>query len=107
MSGFEIAGIVLRSFPIAINALEAYTKIAHRLGLFYKIRLEYKKWREDLEFHKLTFTTNLRKLLLPLVADDQKIKELLLSPGGDCWNEERIAELLQKRLQESYGLHMQ
>jgi hypothetical protein len=60
-----------------------------------------------LEFHKLLFTKNLRQLLLPLVLDDDKIKELLLAPGGDCWREESVAELFEKRLEESYELYMQ
>lgn len=107
MSGFEVVGIVLSAFPLAISALERYRDIADRLGLFCKIRLEYKRWRDDLEFHKLAFEKNLRQLLLPLVVDDEKIDELLLAPGGDCWKEESIAQLFQQRLQESYYLYMQ
>lgn len=107
MSGFEIAGIVLGAFPIAISALEAYRDIAQRLGLFHKIRLEYKKWRDDLEFYNLAFTRNLRQLLLPLIADDEKVAELLSAPGGNCWKEESIAEIFEKRLQGSYHLYMQ
>ncbi|KAL6879175.1 hypothetical protein J3F83DRAFT_725360 [Trichoderma novae-zelandiae] len=107
MSGFEIAGIALGAFPIALSALEAYRDIAQRLGLFHKIRLEYKKWRDDLEFYKVAFTRNLRQLLLPLVADDERIRELLLDPGGGCWKEESLAEVFERRLQESYQLYMQ
>ncbi|KAL7823711.1 hypothetical protein V8C26DRAFT_433671 [Trichoderma gracile] len=107
MSGFEIAGIVLGAFPIAISALEAYRDIAQRLGLFHKIRLELKKWRDDLEFYKVAFRRILRQLLLPLVADDEKVEELLSEPGGDCWKERSIADLLEKRLQDSYQLYMQ
>lgn len=107
MSGLEIAGIVLRAFRVAISALETYRGIAEDLDRFHKIRLEYKKWRDDLEFYKLAFTANLRQLLLPLVADDEKIREPLLSPGGDCWRDESVAVLFEKRLQESYELYMQ
>ncbi|KAL7934081.1 hypothetical protein V8C35DRAFT_303157 [Trichoderma chlorosporum] len=107
MSGFELAGTVLNAFPIAISALEVYRKLADQLGLFFKIKYEYRKWRNDLDFHKLAFTKNLRELLLPLVADDEKIRELLLAPGGDCWKDESIARLFKQRLQDSYGLYMQ
>ncbi|KAM0258709.1 hypothetical protein ACHAQJ_003718 [Trichoderma viride] len=106
-SGFEIAGIVLAAFPLAINALEICRTTANRVGIFLQIKLEYKRWRDDLEFHKLVFTKNLRQLLLPLVLDDDKIEELLLAPGGDCWKEKLVSELFEKRLEESYGLYMQ
>ncbi|PTB69395.1 hypothetical protein BBK36DRAFT_1165668 [Trichoderma citrinoviride] len=107
MSGFEIAGIVLGAFPIAISALEKYRDIADRLDLFYKIREQYQDWNTDLKFHNLAFTRNLEQLLLPLVADDAKIEELLREPGGDSWKEEPVAKLFEERLQGSYGLYMQ
>ncbi|KAK6453111.1 hypothetical protein FP744_10009363 [Trichoderma asperellum] len=106
-SGFEIAGIVLRAFPLAIHALEICRDTANQVGLFLQIKLEYKRCRDELEYHKLLFTKNLRQLLLPLVLDDDKIGELLLMPGGDCWQEKSVAELFEKRLGDSYGLYMQ
>lgn len=106
-SGLEIAGIVLHAFPLAINTLEICRDAAKLVGLFLQIKLAYKRWRDDLEFHKLLFTKNLRQLLLPLVLDDDTIEELLLAPGGDRWREERIARLFEERLGESYGLYMQ
>ncbi|KAK1253288.1 hypothetical protein MKX07_001365 [Trichoderma sp. CBMAI-0711] len=107
MSGFEIAGIVLGAFPIAISALEGYRDLAKRLGLYYKIRLEYKNWLDELEINKIIFTRHLSQLLLPLIVDDEKIRELLSEPGGDCWKEESIAASLERRLQGSYQLYMQ
>jgi len=107
MSGFEVAGVVLGAFPIAITALDKYREVATRLGLFFKIQLEYKKWRDDLEFHQLLFTRHLTQLLLPLVADDDKIKVLLAAPGSDSWRDPWIAGLLRKRLRKSYELYFE
>ncbi|KAF3077054.1 hypothetical protein CFAM422_000398 [Trichoderma lentiforme] len=107
MSGFQIAGIVLGAFPIAISALEAYHDIAERVGLFLTIKNEYTNWKNDLNFYKLSFTINMRQLLLPLVADDDTITELLMAPGGDRWQDRSIAELLEKRLGGSYELYRQ
>ena len=105
MSGFEVAGVVLGAFPLAISALDKYREVATRLGLFFKIQLEYKKWRDDLEMHQLLFTRHLKQLLLPLVADDDKIKVLLAAPGGDSWKDPSISSLLEQRLRESYKLY--
>lgn len=106
MSGFEIAGLVLGAFPLAISALEKYRDMATRLGLFFKIRLEYKKVLDNLEIHQLTFTRHLRQLLLPLIVDDDKIGALLADPGGPSWKEKAVAELLERRLQDSFPLYM-
>lgn len=106
-SGLHIAGIVRHAFPLAINTLETCRDAAKLVGLFLQIKLEYKRWRDDLEFHRLLFTKNLRQLLLPLALDDDTIEELLLAPAGDCWREERVARLFEERLGESYGLYMQ
>ncbi|KAH8901323.1 hypothetical protein GQ53DRAFT_707647 [Thozetella sp. PMI_491] len=106
MSGFEIAGIVLGAFPLVITALEKYREVATRLGLFYKIKLEYRKCSNELEFHQLTLTRHLKQLLLPLVVDDDKIKELVEKPGGEAWKDSSIEQLLQQRLKDSYGLYL-
>lgn len=107
MSGFEVAGLVLGAFPLAISALEKYREVATRLGLFRHIRLQYKKCRDDLEFHRLVFKRNLRHLLLPLVVDDDRIEALLADPGGDSWKEPMVADLLEKRLQDSFELYIE
>lgn len=106
-SGLESAGIVLNAFPIAINTLELCRDAAKLVGLFLQIKLAYKRWRDDLEFHRLLFTKNLRQLLLPLVLDDDTIEELLLAPGGDRWREKRVTRFFEERLGDSYGLYMQ
>ncbi|KAI0832189.1 hypothetical protein F5Y06DRAFT_290454 [Hypoxylon sp. FL0890] len=105
MSGFEIAGIVLGAFPLAIEALEKYREVSKRVGLFYKIRVEYIKCEHNLKFHRASFTGHLRRLLLPLIEDDNKIKDLLFNPGGTFWKDQETVDVLQHRLgEESYGL---
>ncbi|KAK4076140.1 hypothetical protein Trihar35433_2700 [Trichoderma harzianum] len=107
MSGFQIAGIVLGAFPIAISALEAYHDIAKRVGLFLTIKNEYTNWKRDLNFYKLSFKVTIEQLLLPLVANDDMIAELLKAPGGDRWQDRSVAELFEERLEGSYELYMQ
>lgn len=107
MSGFEVAGIVLGAFPIAITALEKYRDVATRVNLFYAIRREHKKCRDELVFNHLLFKTNLRRLLLPLVVDDDKIDQLLADPGGPAWKEEELDNLLRKRMKNGYALYFE
>lgn len=105
-SGFESAGIVLGTFSIALSALELCRDVSKQIKRFLQIKLDYKKWRESLEFQKLAYTHNLKQLLLPLALDDDKIDELLLAPGGDCWRENSVAERFEQRLGQAYTLYM-
>lgn len=107
MSGLEVAGAVLGAFPMALIAFEKYREATRRFGRFDNIRLEYKKYRDTLKFHHVTFTNHLRQVLLPLPLGDDMIEELLSAPGGDGWNEPTTANHLQKRLLGSYGPYLE
>ncbi|RYP70252.1 hypothetical protein DL771_005555 [Monosporascus sp. 5C6A] len=107
MSGFEIAGVVLGAFPIAIWGLEKYREVAKRFGFWHEIRLEYQKTSNELKFHKLSFVRNLKQLLLPLVVDDADMQKLISDPGGKAWKDDAVAKALEGRLQESHGLYLE
>ncbi|RYP44263.1 hypothetical protein DL768_009267 [Monosporascus sp. mg162] len=107
MPGFEIAGVVLAAFPIAICGLEKYREVARRFGFWHEIRLEYQKTSNELKFHKLSFVRNLKQLLLPLVVDDVDVQKLISNPGGKAWKDDAVAKALEGRLQESHGLYLE
>lgn len=106
MSGIEIAGLVLGAFPMALMALEKYRAISKTLGFWWEIRREYQKCYQEVKFHRLCFSRNLKQLVLPLVADQVLINQLLADPGGVNWQESRIAEQLKDRLRDSYDLYL-
>ncbi|KAK3314613.1 hypothetical protein B0H66DRAFT_605559 [Apodospora peruviana] len=106
MSGFEIAGVVLGAFPIALHLLDNYREMARRAGLWYKIRLEYAKCRNDVEFQSVTLSSHVRQLILPLLVDDNKMNKLLSDPGGESWKEPAIELLLRDRLGATYDLYI-
>lgn len=107
MSGFQAIGIVLGVFPLAITALENHQKVATRLRLFSKMKLEYKKCSNELELQQLTFMRHLKQLLLPLVVDNEKVQELIDKPAGEAWRDASMVELLEKRLGDSYELYQE
>ncbi|KAI1377889.1 hypothetical protein F4677DRAFT_413835 [Hypoxylon crocopeplum] len=108
MSGLEVAGIVLGAFPIAVEALEKYREVFRRLGLFHRIRVEYLKCKHNLKFHQASFAGHIRRLLLPLIEDDNKINELMSDPAGRSWKDKEIAWMLQHQLgRESHELFIQ
>ncbi|KAK0616330.1 hypothetical protein B0T14DRAFT_245057 [Immersiella caudata] len=107
MSGIEVAGIVLGTFPVAIWALERYREAARVMGFWYEIRLEYQRSSNELKFHRLSFIRNLKQLLLPIVPDDTQLHRLIGDPGGEAWQDPAIQRALEARLQDSYDIYLE
>jgi hypothetical protein len=104
MSGFEIAGVVLGAFPILISALDGYRDVAKTVGLWYNIRPEYQKCRNEVNAQRVAFIGNLKRLLLSLEIDDAKLSRMLAVPGGDEWNDPAVTHHLQTRLRDSFDV---
>ncbi|KAK1774782.1 hypothetical protein QBC45DRAFT_361047 [Copromyces sp. CBS 386.78] len=110
----EVAGLVFGIIPLAITALEKYGEAADRLGHFYRIRREHKKWRDALSYSELILSSHLAELLVPVMDLDQDhIRKLIGDPHGQLrrdqpWEgkDEMITKVLKDRLQGSYSLYM-
>ncbi|KAE9376715.1 hypothetical protein N431DRAFT_453111 [Stipitochalara longipes BDJ] len=77
----EIAGFVLAAIPLMISGLEHYRESAEVLENWWKIKREYQKCMRNLKYHKVSFEENLEELLLPLIADEERLQRLLKDPG--------------------------
>jgi hypothetical protein len=106
MSGFEVAGIVLGAFPVALEALKRYREVSKTCGFWWEIRCEYQKCTNEIKFYQLSFRQNLKQLLLPLAVDEEQTKLLLADPGGAEWKDEEVARQIKHRLQETYDLYL-
>lgn len=107
MSGLEIAGVLLGTFPLIISGLEHWRDVAKVGGFFWRVRKEYTKCRSDVQFHEILYKRNLKELLLPIVNDADKVARLVGDPGGKDWSSKALQECLEGQLQESYGLYME
>lgn len=107
MSGVEIAGFVVAGFPLCISTLKHYRKSAEVLGQFWQIRREYKKWTHSLNICKLTFKQNLEECLLPLIADEDELQQLIAPPSGPQWKNPELETRLRHRLLKSYDLYLE
>ncbi|KAL5313882.1 hypothetical protein ACEPPN_018305 [Leptodophora sp. 'Broadleaf-Isolate-01'] len=106
MSGVEIAGFVLASLPLMISALEHYRETAEVLEGWWKIKREYIKCMRNLKYHKVAFEENLEELLLPLIADESKLQELLKDPGGPSWQDRTLEAMLKERMPKTYSSYL-
>lgn len=106
MSGIEIAGLALGAFPLLISALEHYRESAEVLEDWWQIKKEYKKCKNEVKFHELAFETNVQRFLLPLIADDDEIANLIADPGSQIWKDPAWEVKLKERLPRSYDLFL-
>jgi hypothetical protein len=102
MSGIEVAGLVLGAFPLLIRALESYREGAEVVSDWWRIETAYTKCKQHLKYHQLLFEGNIERLLLPLVVDDDKLKQLMENPAGTAWEDPKLEKKLQERLPKTY-----
>lgn len=106
MTGIEIAGLVLGAFPIVVSGLEHYRESAEVAKDWWKFQRQYKKCKRDVEYHQITFSSNLEELLLPLVCDDEQISALMADPGGLAWENMELESRLRERLPVAYDSYL-
>lgn len=106
MSGLEIAGVLLGTFPLIISGLEHWRDVARVGGYLWKIRKEYTKCRTDIHYHEIVFKRNLKELLLPIISDVDEVTRLLGDPGGAGWSDKSLQNRMGSRLQEAYNVYM-
>lgn len=102
MSGFEIAGLVLGAFPIALEALNQYEVVKAQIKLWRRIQEAYVECKDDLIFQQLLFEDNLLDLLSMATIDEKKIELLISNPDGECWKDESLTDLLEQEHYEPY-----
>lgn len=110
MSGIEVAGLLLGSFPLAIAAMEHYRTTIKLIKFFRNLNREHTKVCNRLQELKLGYEHQLQMLLFPLlddgVVDSQQYAQLLANPGGEGWKEACVEEALTDRLQDRYQLYL-
>jgi hypothetical protein len=126
MSGVEAAGFVLAAFPLLLSALgtfhfqkafikfvvyslcllENYRKTAEVFSDWWKFKREYRKCKDEIYFHQLSFEQNLEKYLLPLIVDDEELELLISDPGGEIWHNPELENKLKARLPRAYDLYL-
>lgn len=102
MSGIEVAGLLLGSFPLMISALEHYRETEEVLSTWWMIEKEYSKCMYFFTTQQGSLTQALEELLLPIIEDEEKLKALLAEPGGPLWRDPSLERLLRNRMPDTY-----
>jgi hypothetical protein len=106
MSGIEVAGIVLATFPLVISALEHYANGVIKISNFRQYERELRSLQRDLATEQQLLSDSIRLLLRTIVASEHELESLINDPGGASWHEENFKEKLEGKLQKSYQVYM-
>lgn len=98
MSGFEIAGIILGTIPVAISLAQEYRKAIHS---WRKYDREVKSLILRLKTEGNILETHCEKLLNGIVSHAE-IQPMIREPFGPLWKETHINDMARQRLWESY-----
>ncbi|KAI1638166.1 hypothetical protein F4809DRAFT_639883 [Biscogniauxia mediterranea] len=61
---------------------------------------------KELKYYQQSYELNLKRLLLPLLVDDELAERLIKEPGGPAWAAPAIADALEERHSKSHTLYM-
>jgi len=100
MSGFEVAGIALGSFPIMIGALELYINGASTIQRWRVFKRRLKSLLNSIETEQVKLKNVFEKLLWG-IAHPTQIEEMIGDPFGALWKNTDIYTKIRQRLQRS------
>ena len=100
MSGFEVAEIVLGSFPIIVGALELYIKGTSTFQNWRLFKRRLKSLLNSIETEEVKLKNVCEKLLWG-IAPPTQIEEMIDDPFGPLWKSPEMNTKVRQRLRGS------
>ncbi|KAK0102753.1 hypothetical protein ONS95_006351 [Cadophora gregata] len=104
MSGIEIAGLVLGSFPLLISAAEHYKKGFEPLEKWYKFRTQFITFIDAVDIQKQLFNLALECFLRSIDIEEDELERCMGDGGYEGWRRPELSERLATRLGPSLGV---
>ena len=106
MSGFEVAGILLAVFPIAVNGISQFIEGTETIKHWRRYRIKLENYAAVLESHKVYYLDTLDELLIDIIESEDDVTKLLEDPGGSAWRNPQYDQQLRRRLGRSYDVYL-
>ena len=106
MSGFEIAGIALAVFPIAVDGLEHFVQGVQTIRDWRRYRVKLQDYAGMMESARVFYLDTLEELLNGIVESEDEMEALMSKPGGITWKQPHYEERLKRRLGRSYDAYL-
>jgi hypothetical protein len=101
MSGFEVAGIVLGAFPIALEGFRGLRSYLQFAKIWWEYEAELEDFIYSLENESMSYSQNLEILLAPLALSE--VREQALMQGDlKSWNDPAFRHELKHRIGDLY-----
>jgi len=97
MSGFEIAGVVLSAFPLAIEGIKAYSIGIKTMKTMKDYKQILREFARELRVEKCKFD-NLCLELLSEIVNPARLKRMMADPRADEWSDKSFKRQLKGRL---------
>ena len=98
MSGIEIAGLVLGSFPIILNCLDYYREGFEPLEEWWSFRTHFIAFVDDINHQMMRYNGNMTRLLDPVIVDNDSLTSLVQNAKDPRWTDGSLTDLLEQRL---------
>ncbi|KAL3465650.1 hypothetical protein BJX64DRAFT_50221 [Aspergillus heterothallicus] len=98
VTGVEIVGLVLGSFPILLNCLDYYREGFEPLEEWWNFRTHFNAFVDDIQHQMMRYHENMLQLLDPLIADNETLIKLVHDPRDTRWHDGSLEAPLERRL---------
>lgn len=103
MSGVEIAGLVLGSFPIMLNCLDYYRQGFEPLEEWWNFREHFVAFVDDIRHQMMRYNENMVRLLDPIVVKSDSLAALVRNANDPRWTDGSLTHPLEQRLASEHG----
>lgn len=107
MSGLEVAGVVLATFPLIISGLEHWSTMSEIKGLWRNTIPECRKLEIEIDFHMIIFEKHLELLLGPVIGHVEA-SNTAQNPSSKWLSDLGVQKQLEQHIGErKFRLYMQ
>lgn len=103
MSGIEIAGLVLGSFPIILNCLDYYREGYEPLEAWWNFRAAFINFVDAIKHQMMRYDDSIKRLLDPIIPDPNSLIRLVQDTKDPRWFDESLNHHLEQRLAGEHG----
>ena len=101
-TGFEVAGVVLATFPILVKVLGAYADGVRTITIWRRYRWELRSYARRLKSQRVRYINTLELLFDGIVESEEDLAILINDPAGVSWQGSRHMKALRSRLDWAY-----
>jgi hypothetical protein len=98
MSGIEVAGIVLGTFPLVLGFLKKCREGFEPLDDWWHFRTKFIEFVDAIEHQKMLYRENMIRLLDPIVADTEILQAMVQDPRDPRWRDGKLDKEMEQRL---------